>query len=385
MIIISRPIHHHYQDPLSLIWLTCAAQVGYTVVRTADAYASTDGKRTLFIAEDADLDADDSLAQMILHELCHALVEGESGEAQQDWGLDNTSGRDIWREQACLRLQAYLAGSVGLRDFFAPTTDFRIKFWNQLADDPFIADTPIADAAITETAIANAATTNTAPANAAQNGRHERSCVAARQGAWRASMPRWQQPLQTALAASAAIALAVREAGIAQQQSEALPSLWCVTQTQPVMHPAGHAPFAPYYSDQGCVDCAWSFSARGTLRCQQAPTIKLSVDTQACTRWEPAGELNCQTCGACCRQAFDSVEVGQRERVVKLYPDLIIHAGTRLKLKRAGERCAALASGNDHDNTYHCALYDQRPRTCRDFTRGSNNCWQARRKVGLSI
>ena len=358
-----RPIHHHYQDPLSLIWLTCAAQVGYAVVRTADAYASTDGKRTLLIAEDSALDADDSLAQMILHELCHALVEGERGEALPDWGLDNTSGRDTWREHACLRLQAYLADSVGLRDFFAPTTDFRIKFWNQLPDDPFSADATPVD-------------------------RHERSCVAARRGAWRVSMPRWQQPLQAALAASAAIALVMRDVSLAPQQSEVLPSLWRVTQTRPTIHPAGHAPFAPYYAEQGCVDCAWSFTARGHLRCQQAPSIKLSAETRACMRWEPAVELNCQTCGACCREAFDCVEVGARESVVKLHPDMLIHADNasrQHKLKRNGERCAALLGGEAKDPLYRCTIYDDRPRTCRDFTRGSDNCLQARRKVGLSL
>jgi hypothetical protein len=150
-----RPVLHRYEDPLSRVWLDCAARVGYRIVRTADAYASCDGRRTLLIAEDAALDADDSLAQMILHELCHALVEGDQGEQQPDWGLDNVTRRDVWREQACLRLQAHLAGSVGLREFFAPTTDFRVRFWNSLPADPL-----------------------TAPSE--QGGRVERSCIAAR-------------------------------------------------------------------------------------------------------------------------------------------------------------------------------------------------------------
>ena len=64
---------HRYQDPLALVWIDCAARVGYRVARTTEAYASTDGRRNLLIGEDATLDADDSLAQMILHELCHHL------------------------------------------------------------------------------------------------------------------------------------------------------------------------------------------------------------------------------------------------------------------------------------------------------------------------
>ena len=49
------------------------------------------------------------LAQLILHELCHALVEGPGALNRPDWGLDNESARDVEREHACLRLQARLA------------------------------------------------------------------------------------------------------------------------------------------------------------------------------------------------------------------------------------------------------------------------------------
>ncbi|MFG0319785.1 MAG: YkgJ family cysteine cluster protein, partial [Planctomycetota bacterium JB042] len=84
------------------------------------------------------LDPDDSLAQMILHELCHALVEGERAVGREDWGLDNRSDADLPRERACLRLQATLAAGVGLRGFLAPTTDHR-AFYDRLPDDPLAA------------------------------------------------------------------------------------------------------------------------------------------------------------------------------------------------------------------------------------------------------
>lgn len=374
---IPRPILHQYADPLSIIWLACAKQVGYRVVRTAEAYASTDGKRTLLIAEDAMLDADDSLAQMILHELCHALVEGEQGEQQVDWGLDNTSSRDIWREHACLRLQAYLAGSVGMRDFFAPTTDFRVKFWNQLPADPLMAD-------------------------ASQGGRREPSCVAARIGAWRASMPRWQLPLQAALSASATIASAVQQAAalIAEDPIPITPvasrhnltsnrnpplSLWAIPITAPALHPAGHASVASYYAQKSCADCAWSFNSRNHLRCQHAPSIKLAADAPACTRWEPTTQLDCQTCGACCREAYDRVEVGAREAVIQQHPELILRTGKTHHLKRTQQRCSALIGGHTPVEAYRCSIYVDRPNTCRAFTQGSDNCLQARRKVGLSL
>jgi Fe-S-cluster containining protein len=32
-----------------------------------------------------------------------------------------------------------------------------------------------------------------------------------------------------------------------------------------------------------------------------------------------------------------------------------------------------------------CVIYDDRPRTCREFTLGSAHCLSARRKVGLSL
>ena len=38
----------------------------------------------------AQLDADDSLAQLVLHEICHLLVQGPAHRDQNDWGLDNT-------------------------------------------------------------------------------------------------------------------------------------------------------------------------------------------------------------------------------------------------------------------------------------------------------
>ena len=69
--------HHRYIDPLTQVWLGAARRIGLRVVRTPDAYAATDGRGTLAIGDDATLDADDSLAQMIFHELCHSLVEGE--------------------------------------------------------------------------------------------------------------------------------------------------------------------------------------------------------------------------------------------------------------------------------------------------------------------
>lgn len=354
---------HRYEDPLARVWIACAERIGFRIERTPDAYASTDGRGTLLIAVDAMFDPDDCLAQMIFHELCHALVEGEAGETRVDWGLGYAIGGNPWREHACLRLQAWLAGSVGLRAFFAPTTDFRVSFWNALPADPFAA-----------------------PSEA--GGRRERSCVAGRLAAWRASQPRWAPPLRDALAASAAIAAVVpkmtrRDA--AAPDTEALPSLWTTIAEPPALHPAGHAPVAAWHASRSCADCAWSYIERSYRRCRHAPNARLPDGAPACTRYEPAAELECQTCGACCREAYSSVEISAREPVNKRHPELVLIRDTHRKLRREGNRCAALTGGNTPTEPYACAIYDDRPRTCREFTLGSGNCLDARRRVGLSL
>lgn len=133
---------HRYVDPLDHVWLTTAARVGLKVVRSDEVYAHAPGDGTLVIGRPATLDPDDCLAQMILHELCHAMVEGPESLRAPDWGLDNTSARDLVREHACLRLQASLADAVGLRDFLGATTDFR-RYYDALPADPLAgADDP---------------------------------------------------------------------------------------------------------------------------------------------------------------------------------------------------------------------------------------------------
>src|SRR5688572_31648098 len=72
---------------------------------------------------------------MIFHELCHSLIEGPESFARPDWGMDNITDADAWREHACLRLQRVLAGRYGLARLFAPTTEFR-AFWDALPADP---------------------------------------------------------------------------------------------------------------------------------------------------------------------------------------------------------------------------------------------------------
>lgn len=105
------------------------------IARSAEVNASWDGVDTLTIGTPETLDPDDSLAQMILHEACHALVEGPECLAKADWGLESFNSARKVHEHACLRLQAALADQYGMRSFFASTTVFR-KYYDQLPSDP---------------------------------------------------------------------------------------------------------------------------------------------------------------------------------------------------------------------------------------------------------
>jgi hypothetical protein len=354
------PPAFRYVDPLDQIWVSAAAQIGFRIERTAAAYASTDGRRTIYVGTTETLDADDSLAQMIFHELCHALVEGEAGEARVDWGLENTDDRDLWREWACLRLQTHLAGRFGLRRFFAPTTDHR-AWWETLGADPFAAP-------------------------AAAGGRREASVVAARRAAVVAERPPWAPHLHAALAATAELAAAVAAVGSAPvgpgtSGPAVLPPLWRAAEVPPALAASGKDPRHPDPTHR-CGACAWR-DRRG--RCMVSRR-GVAEGGAACIRFEPGAELDCLTCGACCREAYHAVDVGPRELVIKRHPALVVFdAAGRAGLGRAGERCAALAGGHTPHEPYRCTIYADRPRTCRDFTLGSTHCRDARRRVGLSL
>ncbi len=194
-----RVVCRRYVDPLDAIWLRAAAEVGLRVVRAPDAFASTDGAGTLVLGTPETLDADDCLAQMIFHELCHALVQGPASFSVPDWGLDNETERDVAREHACLRAQAALLSPLGLRVALAPTTDFR-AFYDALGEDP-LAPVDLGDCSV----------------------------ELARQALARVDTPPWAPHLRRALDATAKVVAAVREAGgdtLEGALEGALPPLW---------------------------------------------------------------------------------------------------------------------------------------------------------------
>jgi hypothetical protein len=350
---VSREVSHRYVDPLAQVWIGAAGRIGLRIVRTPDAYAHTDGRGTLALAIDSELDADDSLGQMIFHELCHSLVEGEASFAEPDWGLDNTGPEHDYREHACLRIQWLLTGRHGLRTVFAPTTDFR-AFWNGLA--------------------------NTTSGDVLAD-RTDPSVQLAIAGLRRAAQPPWSPALEEALVATARIAAAAAPFVTRPALGELAP-LWLGVEPAIARHPSG---LPGGEAAATCADCAWRFDRRGAVRCHQTDA-KVDPAWPACERFEPA--LDCQTCGACCREAYDAVDVSKRDPMVKQQRSYLDDRGTYYQIRRKGERCSGLGGGDlvDGKHTrYACAIYDDRPRTCREFTLGSANCLIARRRVGLSL
>ncbi|MCB9766154.1 MAG: YkgJ family cysteine cluster protein [Alphaproteobacteria bacterium] len=324
---------HRYVDPVDLIWLRTAGRLGMRVVRSDDVFASWDGAGTLTLSTPEHFDPDDSLAQMILHELCHALVMGPRAMKRVDWGLENVDDRHLVHEHACHRLQAALADRHGLRGFMGVTTQWR-PYWDALPAHPLA---PGDDPAI----------------------------PLAQDGWRRATQGPWAEALEDALAATAAVAAAVRP--FAPEDS-----LWARTRAP---HPLGLPPGDP---DKRCGGCAWAHGER----CLQADGAALDPAWPACSRFEPPlTEADCPACGACCRQAYHQVPVDADGPLARAHPDWVAEDAHGAHLPRPEGFCVALQRP---EAPYLCAAYALRPASCRDFEVGGAHCLTARRRVGLS-
>jgi hypothetical protein len=129
-----RPIKSRYLDPCELIWLATAKRLGIHIRRSPLVFSATDGTGRLQLSTRDDLDPDDCLAQMFLHEICHWATNGVQTLAERDWGFD-LDGTVDHREHAGLRLQAWLADQAGLRQMFGPTGQFR-QYYDRIPSDP---------------------------------------------------------------------------------------------------------------------------------------------------------------------------------------------------------------------------------------------------------
>lgn len=105
----------------------------------------------------------------------------------------------------------------------------------------------------------------------------------------------------------------------------------------------------------------------------------------------PLGPEDCASCGACCREAFDTVPVGpDDEATASARPSWVVTGtdGWR-EIRRVpsptgcGTRCAALAGDGSGAAPFRCAIYADRPEACSGLEEGSEGCRFARRRVGL--
>ncbi len=177
-----RPIRARYVDPLDLVWLATARRLGLHVRRDPTIFSRTDGTGLLALGPRSDLDPDDSLTQMILHELCHWITNGLGSFHERDWGFALDDDIDP-REHSCLRLQAWLADGVGLRRMLGPTGVFR-QYYDRIPADPL---EPLDDSAWEAGVV-----------------------VGAREAIARAQGEPWAGPLGEAMRATAAITGVVR-------------------------------------------------------------------------------------------------------------------------------------------------------------------------------
>lgn len=340
---MARRVTHRYHDPLDLVWLAGAARLGMRVERSAEVYASWDGASVLTLSTPGDFDPDDSLAQLIYHEICHSLVAGPRGQRLPDWGLSNTDDSDLVYEHACHRVQAALAAPYGLRDFFAVTTEWR-PYWDSLPSDT------LADG-------------------------EDPAIPLAREGYRRAQLEPMRSVLRDALERTARLAAIVHELPLDGD------ALWTVAKRR---HPTGLL-----MADVGrgtCGECAWVYGNK-VLRCRRSasnPEDRAVVerDWPGCESFEaPLLDASCRSCGACCREGYDRVELRRGDVVRKRHPALVSVDGAVAFIARPDGKCRGLS---ESAGCYTCEIYEDRPKACAELEPGGDACLSARRRVGLT-
>ena len=161
-----------------------------------------------------------------------------------------------------------------------------------------------------------------------------------------------------------------------------------------MVHPESGLPTTPGNSGR-CGDCSWASRTGDALVCLAAapqaswegPTV--GATSTACD-WFETG-VHCDPCGACCREAFDSVPLpDEDEDTARAHPDLVRTAADgwrdlkRVPGQNGGTRCICLRGDGQEAHPFRCTIYADRPTACRDLMPGEPNCLFARRRVGLS-
>lgn len=102
-------------------------------------------------------------------------------------------------------------------------------------------------------------------------------------------------------------------------------------------------------------------------------------------------ELDCLTCGACCRTGHDGrilvpaedllrwKRLGRVDIVAQLQPG---HFGELAFATRDDGSCVHLGVGDEKNA---CSIYEIRGTTCREFDKGSWQCLEFRRDLGVDL
>jgi hypothetical protein len=134
-----------------------------------------------------------------------------------------------------------------------------------------------------------------------------------------------------------------------------------------------------------CGRCSW-FTGDGCVAtiAYGAPPAPTTAQTPCCGRFEVVS--SCDPCGACCREAFDTVPADGGGLPASLTEPLGPHftGVRRVPGLQGGTRCTCLRGNGEPSQPFRCTHYAVRPTACRDLERGSENCLLARRRVGLS-
>ena len=133
-----------------------------------------------------------------------------------------------------------------------------------------------------------------------------------------------------------------------------------------------------------CGSCTWlgPDGCLGRVSYGMAPLPRLPTDP-ACDHHEVL--TSCDPCGACCREAFDTVPAeggALPESLTERLGDDYVGV-RRVPGLGDGTRCTCLR-GDGRTAPFRCTHYAVRPDACRDLELGSENCLLARRRAGLS-
>jgi Fe-S-cluster containining protein len=100
-------------------------------------------------------------------------------------------------------------------------------------------------------------------------------------------------------------------------------------------------------------------------------------------------ELDCLTCGACCRQASDgrilvpALDILRWKRNGRLDLVAALVPGHFSELAFASTAEGACVHLGTPSNAHACRIYEDRGTTCRDFEKGSWQCLEFRREAGI--